>query len=106
MSEIVRLSPLTLDDLRMQRSEILALAEQRGAYNVRVFGSMARGDATPQSDVDVLVSFREDASIYDISGLRQDLEALLGREVDLVTDDENPRRERFMRRILKDAIAL
>lgn len=67
---------------------------------------MARGEATPQSDVDVLVSFREDTSIYDISGLRQDLEALLGREVDLVTDDEHPRRERFMRRILKDAVAL
>lgn len=47
--------PPTLDDLRARRAEIIALAEQHGAYNVRVFGSVARGQASATSDVDLLV---------------------------------------------------
>jgi len=49
--------PPTLAMLRARRGEILALADQYGAYNVRVFGSVARGEATPTSDVDLLVNF-------------------------------------------------
>lgn len=97
---------VTLANLRRQRQAILELAEKYGAYNVRVFGSVARDEATPASDVDLLVSFREGASLYDLSGLWQDLEELLGVRVDLATDDIHPRRERFLRRVLKDAVAL
>ena len=97
---------ITLADLRVQREEIFRLAAQHDAYNVRVFGSVARGDATPESDVDLLVSFRDGASLYELSGLWQDLEDLLGCRVDLATDDEHPRRARFLRRALKEAVPL
>lgn len=97
---------LTLDDLRARRDEILALAEEYGAYNVRVFGSVARGQATAESDVDILISARQGVSIFDLVGLWLDLQDLLGREVSLVTDDANPRREHFVRRALKDAISI
>ena len=106
MSDTLLPTTPTLDDLRSRRSEILALARRYGAYNVRVFGSVASGKATPDSDIDILVSFREDASIYELSGLWQDLQELLGRRVDLVTDDEHSRRKHFVGRILKDAIPL
>lgn len=96
---------LTLDDLRAHRAEILALADRYGAYDVRVFGSVARGEATTH-DVDFLVTFREGASIFDQVGLWLDLQDLLGCEVDLITDDDHPRRERFMRRVREDAVSL
>lgn len=96
----------TLDDLRVHRDAILRLAERYGATNVRVFGSVARGEATPDSDVDLLVSFRDGASLYELSGLWQALEGLLGRRVDLATDDPHPRRNRFLRQALKDAVPL
>ena len=98
--------PPTLDDLRVRRDEILALAQRYHADNVRVFGSVARGEATPDSDIDLLVSFQQGASLCDLSGLWQDLQGLLGRSVDVVSDDVHPRHERFKRRILKEAITL
>ncbi len=104
-STVFSFSP-TLEDLRAQREEIFALVERYGAYNVRVFGSVARGKASPDSDIDLLVSFREDASIYDISGLWQDLQDFLGRSIDLVIDDHHQRSERFMRRISRDIVTL
>lgn len=96
--------PPTLGQLRAQRLAILALAEKYGAYNVRVFGSIARGEATPESDVDLLVSFREGASLYELSRLWQDLRDLLGREVSLVS--EGGLREGFRKRIERDLIPL
>ena len=56
---------ITLADLRSRRDEILRLAEKYNAYNVRVFGSVARGEATPESDVDVIASFREGTTMFD-----------------------------------------
>lgn len=94
----------TLDDLRARREDIIALAEKRHAYNVRVFGSVARGEPDAH-DVDILVTFEKDASLYDISGLRLDLIDLLGCDVDIV-EDHDEMRERFRRRVMKDAIAL
>lgn len=88
-----------------QREAILQLAAKHGAFNVRVFGSVARGEATPESDVDFLVSFPPKTSIFDLVGLWLDLKELLGREVDLVTDhqsEQNP----FKQAILKEAVAL
>jgi predicted nucleotidyltransferase len=104
MSEAIKSAP-TLEMLRARRDEILALAKRYGAYNVRVFGSVARGDATPESDIDFLVNFQDGASLYDLSGLRLDLIALLGCQVD-VTEDHPHMKERFRARILRDVVAL
>jgi len=70
--------------LAEKRDEILRIAARHGAYNVRVFGSMARGDAGPASDVDLLVDVRPDHSAFFPGGLVTDLEDLLGRRVDVV----------------------
>jgi predicted nucleotidyltransferase len=96
----------TLDDLRARRDEIIAIADKHGAFNVRVFGSIARGEATPESDVDILVATRDGVSMFDLVGLWLDLQDLLGREVSLITDNDDPNRERFMKRVRKDAMPL
>lgn len=106
MSEQLKQAAPTLDDLRSRRDEILKLAQRYGAYNVRVFGSVARGEATPESDFDLLVSFRQGTSLYELSGLWQDLQDLLQRKVDLTTDNPSPRNQRFMRHVLKEAVDL
>jgi predicted nucleotidyltransferase len=69
-----------------KRPEILALAEKRGARNVRIFGSVARGEARVDSDIDFLVDLEPGRSILDPGGLLMDLRSLLGCEVDLVTE--------------------
>lgn len=65
------------------RDEFLRIVRKNRAQNPRIFGSVARGTATAESDVDVLVDFDEDASAFDQIGLIQDLEELLGRSVDV-----------------------
>lgn len=72
--------------LREKREEILRIAAHRGAYNVRVFGSAARGEAGPDSDVDFLVDLEPGRSLFDLGGLLMDLQDLLGRDVDVVTE--------------------
>lgn len=104
MTDMTKPTP-TLALLRARREEILALAERYGAYNLRVFGSVARGDASPDSDVDLLVNFREGTSLFELSGFWQDLQELLGVGVDIV-EDHTGLRERFRRRIIKDATPL
>lgn len=103
MSEPTR-QALTLDDLRALREEILAIAARNRAHNVRVFGSVARGAVSPESDVDFLVTFEEGASLYDLSGIVLDLRELLGCGVD-VADDQTRDRD-FLQRIEKDVVAL
>ncbi len=68
------------------RDAILAIAARYGASDVRVFGSMARGEDDPESDVDFLVSLDPGRTLLDHVGLRQDLEDLLGHRVDVVVD--------------------
>ncbi len=70
-----------------RRAEILRVCAEHGARNVRVFGSAARGEATEDSDIDLLVELEPGRSLLDLSGLVADLEALLGRKVDVVTED-------------------
>ena len=70
--------------VRQRREEILAAARRRGAHNVRLFGSLARGEAHAGSDVDFLVDFDPGRSLLDLSGLTLDLEELLGVRVDIV----------------------
>lgn len=65
---------------------IHALASRHKAENIRVFGSVARGDATADSDVDILVHFMPGASYFDWVGLEEDLSALLGLPVDVLSD--------------------
>lgn len=68
-----------------QKQQILALAAKYGAYNVRVFGSVAQGTADETSDVDFLVDLEEGRSLFDLGGLLMDLQELLHRKVDVVT---------------------
>ncbi len=72
--------------LAHKREEILRLAVSRGAYNVRVFGSAARGETRDDSDIDLLVDVESGRSLLDIVGLWLDLQELLGRKVDLLTE--------------------
>ena len=77
---------MSIEELRARREEILRTATKHGARNVRLFGSAARGDAGPASDLDFLVEMEEGRSLLDLVGLWQDLEALLGCKVDVLTD--------------------
>lgn len=70
--------------LRVKREDILRMAALHGASNVRVFGSVARGEAGPASDIDFLVELAPERSLLDQVALLQDLEDLLGRRVDVV----------------------
>jgi len=73
-------------ELLERRDEILMIATRHGARTVRVFGSVARGEETPASDLDLLVEFEPGRSLLDHTALAQDLEDLLGRKVDVVTE--------------------
>jgi predicted nucleotidyltransferase len=77
---------MPIDVLRARRTEILELAARHGARNVRVFGSVARGDDKNGSDVDLLVDVDSGRTLLDVIGLEQDLEELLGRPVEVLTD--------------------
>ena len=72
--------------LQDKRVAILRIAASHGAHHIRVFGSVARGDATPTSDIDLLVELEPDRSLLDHVALKQDLEDLLGRKVDVMTE--------------------
>lgn len=89
--------------LQTKRAEILALADRYGAYNVRVFGSVARGEAEPTSDIDLLVDLRPEVGLEYIA-LWQDSQDLLGRDVDLVTEQALP--PYLRRRVLREAVPL
>ena len=93
-----------LELLRQQRNEILKLASQHGAHNVRIFGSAARGDASTDSDIDFLVELEPDRTLFDLGALVMDLQDLLDRKIDVITDDSIYWLLR--RKILKEAVSL
>ena len=96
---------MTVDQLlKTKREEILRIAARRGAHNLRIFGSVARGDADEASDVDLLVDLDPDRSLLDLGGLWSDLNTLLGIRVDVVT--ERGLRERIRERVLNEAVPL
>ena len=68
-----------------RREQVLAIASRHHASRVRLFGSAARGDDRPDSDIDLLVDFDEDSSLFDLMRMSRELEALLGRPVDVVS---------------------
>jgi uncharacterized protein len=90
--------------LKKYRAEILQLALRHGAQEVRVFGSLARGEGNESSDLDLLVTLGEGRSLLDLVGLKQDLEDLVHRPVDVVTERAlSP----YMReRVLSEAVPL
>jgi predicted nucleotidyltransferase len=90
--------------LQTKREDILRIAAQYGAYNVRIFGSVARGEADEKSDIDLLVNMEPGRSLFDLGGLLSDLEDLLGCNVDVVTEDGL--RDRIRNQVLNEAIAL
>ncbi|HEX6605691.1 MAG TPA: nucleotidyltransferase family protein [Chloroflexia bacterium] len=90
--------------LHAKREDILRTAARHGASNVRVFGSVARGEAGPSSDIDFVVELAPDRSLLDQVALLQDLEDLLGRRVDVV---EPEGLHWYIRdRVLKEAVPL
>lgn len=92
------------DMLEMRRDEIIKVATMHGARNIRVFGSVARGEADEKSDVDFLVDLESGRSLLDLGGLLMDLKDVLGRDVDVVTERGlNPR---IRDRVLREAVAL
>ncbi|MDD5642937.1 MAG: nucleotidyltransferase family protein [Syntrophales bacterium] len=72
--------------LRQKREEVLKLAHQHGASRVRVFGSVAKGEETEASDLDLLVEMEPERSLLDMVAIKQDLEDLLGCRVHVVTE--------------------
>ncbi len=92
------------DLLQQKRQAILAIATAHGAHNIRVFGSVARGTAGPDSDIDFLVEFDPDRSLMDYGRLLMDLQDLLGRKIDIATEQGLHRLIRD--RVLKEAVPL
>jgi hypothetical protein len=90
--------------LQEKREEILRIAAKHGARNIRVFGSVVRGEAGPESDIDFLVELEPDRSLLDHVALLQDLEDVLGRKVDVVT--ENGLHWYIRERVKKEAVPL
>lgn len=95
---------MSLSELQTRREEILRVAQKYGAFNVRVFGSVARGEADAESDIDFLVDMEPGRSLFDMGGLLTDLQTMPGRAVDVVT--EKGLRERIRERVLREAVAL
>ena len=95
---------VTLESLRREKKpDILRLAEMYGAHDVRIFGSVARGDNRDDSDIDFLVEFDKGRTLFDLVGLRLDLQELLGATVEVVT----PNSLRYIRdRVVAEAQAL
>lgn len=90
--------------LTSNREMILEIAARHGAHNVRVFGSVARGEARADSDVDFLVDLEPGRSLFDLGGLLIELEEVLGCPVDVVT--EKSLRDRIRLRVQREAMPL
>jgi uncharacterized protein len=95
---------VTLDTLRREkRAEIVRLGEKYGARNIRVFGSVVRGDKRAESDVDLLVDMDQDRTLFDLAGFVADVQDLLDAKVDVVT----PGGLRYLReRVLSEAVPI
>ncbi len=92
------------DELLKKRADILRIAKRHGAGNVRVFGSMARGEADDQSDLDLLVEMREGSSLLDHAALWLELQEIFTRKVDVVS--EKGIKDRIRDRVLREAVPL
>jgi predicted nucleotidyltransferase len=96
---------MTIEELRRtKREDIIRVATKHGATNVRIFGSLARGDNSAASDIDILVDLDPDRSLFDLGGLLTELEILLQARVDVAT--EGMLRPKVRARALQDAVPL
>ena len=96
---------MTLEEIRSRyRAQIVAAAERRGARNVRIFGSVARGDQRYDSDIDFLVDFEPGRSLLDLTGLLLDLETVLPCKVDVVS--ARGLKPRLASEVMRDAVLL
>ncbi len=93
-----------LELVQKKRYEILRVAERYGAENVRVFGSVARGEADELSDIDFVVDLQPGRTLFDLGGMQIELESTMGRRVDVVT--AKGIRNRFRHAVLAEAIAV
>jgi uncharacterized protein len=97
--------PVKIEALvRAKRQEILEIGARHGAKRIRIFGSVARNEAKPDSDVDFLVDLEPGRSLFDLGGLLMDLQDLLGRKVDVAT--EKGLRPRIRERAIREAVPL
>jgi len=90
--------------LKEKRDDILRLAAKYGAENVRVFGSVARGDAGPESDVDFLINMAPGRTLFDLGGFLYELRELLGLPIDVVP--EKALKENIRSKVLEEAVPL
>ncbi len=90
--------------IQEKKLDIKSIAKRHGAYNVRLFGSVARKDFHDNSDIDFLVDFRPNTSLLDWCSLRLDLEDLLGQKVDVAS--EKTLKKNLKKRVLGEAINL
>ena len=95
---------MTRQNLREKRQVIMEIARRYGASDIRIIGSVARGEATEQSDLDLIVRFAPGRSLLDHGGLVMDLRELLGMRVDVI--DEEAMRPRFRENVMAEAIPL
>jgi predicted nucleotidyltransferase len=96
---------MTLDEVRAQyREQIVAATNRRGAHNIRVFGSVARGDQHRGSDIDFLVDFEPGRSLLDLTGLLLDLETVLACKVDVVS--ARGLKPRMASEVMRDVVPL
>lgn len=96
--------PITLQDIKNRREEILEIAGKRGVSNMAVFGSVVRGEAGGKSDVDFLVDMEPGRSLFDLSGFMIDMEELLGYKVDVAL--RKTLKEGIREKALKEAVKL
>ena len=92
------------DTLVVNREQILAIAARYGARNVRVFGSVARREDSPESDVDLLVEFEPGRGLLNHAALIEELQSLLGCKVDVASD--NGLKPRIRQRVIEEAVVL
>jgi predicted nucleotidyltransferase len=95
---------ITKADIMKHRGQIMEIADRYGAFDIRLFGSVARGDTDEASDLDLIVRFQPNRSLLDHGGLLMELRELLGISVDVI--DDQTMRPRFREQVMKDAIPL
>jgi uncharacterized protein len=93
-----------IEEIKKQKKDILALAAKYGAFDIRIFGSVARGEDDARSDVDFLVELEQGRSLLDLGGLLYDLQNLLGCGVDVITPAGL--KPRIRERVLREAVGL
>ena len=95
-----------LDTIRARRDEVYAIAKRHKAERLWVFGSCARGDETPESDIDFLVKFKPGVTLFDMGGLNSQLSRMFDRDVDVVADSTMAHEPYFSYAVGKDLVAL